>query len=62
MIKAIIIAAGIEKRYSFCSKDLKILVMRIEGKISEEVKMQLSQIGKKNIRRIIFDNLQWFKS
>ena len=29
-------------------KDLKILIMRVEGKISEEVKMQLSQIGKKN--------------
>tara|TARA_B100001123_G_scaffold403728_1_gene492479 strand:- start:1018 stop:2148 length:1131 start_codon:yes stop_codon:yes gene_type:complete len=44
------------------SKDLKILSVQIEGKISGEVKLQLSQIGKQNLKRIIYDNLQWYKS
>ena len=49
-------------KYSFCTKGLKILTIEVEGKINAEVRKQLSQIGKKNLKRIIFDDKQWFKS
>ena len=41
---------------------LKILIVEVAGKISGDIQKQLSQIGRKNLSRIIYDNKQWFKS
>jgi len=49
-------------KYKFCSKGLKILIVEVAGKISGDIQKQLSQIGRKNLSRIIYDNKQWFKS
>ena len=46
----------------FLSKGLKVLVVSIDGKISGETLDQLIQVGKKNLKRIIYDSAGWFKS
>ena len=40
----------------------KLLVLRIGGKVSGDVIYQMSMISKKNIERLVNDNLPWFNS
>ncbi len=45
----------------FSSKGLKILILSVDSKINQDAKLQLNQIGKKNLDRIIYDDTAWFK-
>jgi len=47
--------------YAFLTKGLKVLIMSVDGKISGDTQLQLLQIGKKNLKRIIYDDIGWFK-
>ena len=42
------------------NKNAKILILRVPGIVSGENLLQLSQIGKKNISRIINENNRWY--
>jgi len=48
--------------HAFLSKGLRAVVMQVEGKISGDTKLQLIQFGKKNLKRIMHENMSWFKS
>ncbi len=47
--------------HKFSKSGLKILIMSVEGKISGDTVKQLTHMGKKNIKKIIYDDTGWFK-
>ena len=47
-------------KFSLISKKSKVLILRIPGTISGDNLLQLSQIGKKNIGRVINENKRWY--
>jgi len=48
-------------KHKFSNK-CKLLILRIGGKVSGDVLYQMSMIDKKNIQRLVKDNLPWFNS
>ena len=47
-------------KFCFINKGAKILILRVSDSMSGENLLQLSQIGKKNIQRVIMENKKWF--
>ena len=47
--------------HEFNKTGLKVLIMSVEGKISGDTAKQLTYMGKKNIKKIIYDDTSWFK-
>ena len=47
-------------KFTIESKDSKVLILRVPGNISGDNLLQLSQIGKKNISRVINENNRWY--
>ncbi|MBT3548602.1 MAG: hypothetical protein HOI56_02000 [Gammaproteobacteria bacterium] len=47
--------------HEFNKTGLKVLIMSVQGKISEDIIKQLMNMGKKNIGKIIYDDTSWFK-
>ena len=47
-------------KFSLISKKSKVIILRISGIISGDNLLQLSQVGKKNIGRVINENKRWY--
>ena len=46
--------------FSLVSKNSKLLILRVPGNISGDNLLQLSQLGKKNILRVLSENRRWY--
>lgn len=46
--------------HKLLKKDSKFLIMSVEGNLNLQVREQLSKIGGKNLKRILYENSQWF--
>jgi quercetin dioxygenase-like cupin family protein len=46
--------------HQFLIKNSKYLIMKVEGNLNYLVRDQLYNMGKKNIKRIVYENAQWF--
>ena len=47
-------------RFSIINKNANVLILRVPGNISGDNLLQLSQLGKKNIERVLSENSRWY--
>ena len=47
-------------KFSIINKNSNVLILRVPGNISGDNLLQLSQLGKKNIERVLSENSRWY--
>ena len=47
-------------KFSIINKNANVLILRVPGNISGDNLLQLSQLGKKNIERVLSENSRWY--